>query len=333
MEGYNGTVFAYGQTGSGKTFTMNGGESWQQRGLIPRVFSFLFEEIRRRQSYMECNVYASYFEIYNENGYDLLDRKHAEQNFEKWNKISLYEDANQNLHLKNLTIHSCQNEQDAIDLLMMGNFIRRVSATPMNPASSRSHCIFTLALECRSFSDPNVLRTSKLHLVDLAGSERVYKSDPDTMIKREAKYINRSLSYLEQVIIALYEKANGCGRTHVPYRNSMMTSILRDSLGGNCKTVMIANISPDMHNEEETISTSRFALRCSKLVNEIRVNEVVDVNIVVKKLENENELLKKTIHKQDDIIKEQQKMIQQSIGSSNYQNMENNGNGENSENG
>jgi len=80
---------------------------------------------------------------------------------------------------------------------MMGNFIRRVSATPMNPASSRSHCIFTLALECRSFSDPNVLRTSKLHLVDLAGSERVYKSDPDTMIKREAKYINRSLSYLE----------------------------------------------------------------------------------------------------------------------------------------
>jgi len=303
MEGYNGTIFAYGQTGSGKTFTMNGGESWQQRGIIPRVFSFLFEEVRRRQPYMECNIYASYFEIYNENGYDLLDRKHAEKTFEKWNKISLYEDQNQNLHLKNLTIHSCKNEQDAIDLLMMGNFIRQVSATPMNPSSSRSHCIFTLALESKCFSDPNVIRTSKLHLVDLAGSERVYKSDPDTLIKREAKYINRSLSYLEQVIIALHEKANGQGRTHVPYRNSMMTSILRDSLGGNCKTVMVANISPDLHNEEESISTARFALRCSKLINEIRVNEIVDVNIVVKRLESENDTLKKTINKQDDIIK------------------------------
>jgi kinesin family protein 6/9 len=86
---------------------MNGGESWQQRGIIPRVFSFLFEEIRRRQAYIEYNIYASYFEIYNENGYDLLDKKHAESHFDKWNKISLYEDKNSNLHLKNLTIHAC----------------------------------------------------------------------------------------------------------------------------------------------------------------------------------------------------------------------------------
>lgn len=127
----------------------------------------------------------------------------------------------------------------------------------MNPASSRSHCIFTIAIESKDLAN-DVIRTSKLHLVDLAGSERVYKSEPDSQIKTEAKYINRSLSYLEQVIIALHEKAKGT-RVHVPYRNSMMTSILRDSLGGNCKTVMIANLSPDIENEEESISTARFA--------------------------------------------------------------------------
>jgi kinesin family protein 6/9 len=123
---------------------------------------------------MEYKVYVSYFEIYNECGYDLLDRKHAETPFDRWNKITLYEDSDANLHLKNLTIHSCTCEQDAIDLLMMGNFIRQVSATPMNPASSRSHCIFTIALEGKDL-DNDVIRMSKLHLVDLAGSERVFK--------------------------------------------------------------------------------------------------------------------------------------------------------------
>jgi len=181
---------------------------------------------------------------------------------------------------------------------MMGNFIRQVSATPMNPASSRSHCIFTIAIECKDF-ESDVIRMSKLHLVDLAGSERVFKKTAnlsssmsqfdhsDNQVTTEAKYINRSLSYLEQVIIALHEKAKGT-RIHVPYRNSMMTSILRDSLGGNCKTVMIANMSPDIENEEETLSTARFAQRCAKLVNEMRVNEVMDVNTMLQKLSSEN---------------------------------------------
>lgn len=116
MDGYNGTIFAYGQTGSGKTFTMSGGDTWDTRGIVPRVFSKLFEEIRNRAAPgyvgtpMSYNIYISYFEIYNECGYDLLDRKHAELPFEKWNKITLYEDTNQNLHLKNLTIHPCNSE-------------------------------------------------------------------------------------------------------------------------------------------------------------------------------------------------------------------------------
>jgi kinesin family protein 6/9 len=140
----------------------------------------------------------------------------------------------------------------------------------VNQASSRSHCIFTIALEIKDL-ETEVVKTSKLHLVDLAGSERVHKTQEESQIKTEAKYINKSLSYLEQVIIALHEKAKGI-RCHVPYRNSMLTSVLRDSLGGNCKTIMIANLSAEFENEDETISTARFALRCSQLVNEIRVN-------------------------------------------------------------
>jgi len=152
----------------------------------------------------------------------------------------------------------------------MGNFIRQVASTHVNQASSRSHCIFTIALEIKDL-ETEVVKTSKLHLVDLAGSERVHKTQEESQIKTEAKYINKSLSYLEQVIIALHEKAKGV-RCHVPYRNSMLTSVLRDSLGGNCKTIMIANLSAEFENEDETISTARFALRCSQLVNEIRVN-------------------------------------------------------------
>ena len=151
----------------------------------------------------------------------------------------------------------------------------------MNQASSRSHCIFTLAIEGRNHLT-DVITTSKLHLVDLAGSERVYKSNVGdkaaASMRTEARYINRSLSYLEQVIIALHDQTKG-NRTHVPYRNSMMTSILRDSLGGNCRTVMIANLSTDISNEEETISTARFALRCQKLVNQLYKNVKLDMNV------------------------------------------------------
>ena len=111
LAGYNGTIFAYGQTGSGKTYTMSGGDSWEERGLIPRVFSRLFESLRERNDQIEYQVYASYLEIYNENGFDLLDRAHAETPFDKWNKISLFEDQNANLHLKNLSIHACNSEE------------------------------------------------------------------------------------------------------------------------------------------------------------------------------------------------------------------------------
>jgi kinesin family protein 6/9 len=139
------------------------------------------------------------------------------------------------------------------------------------------------------------MRSSKLHLVDLAGSERIHKTDPDSVIKNEAKYINKSLSFLEQVIVALHKRAKGKKEAHVPYRNSMMTQILKDSLGGNCKTVMVATLALDKSNEDETLSTARFAHRCQKLVNDISINEQHDLATVVKKLQEQNIELSKRL--------------------------------------
>ena len=148
----------------------------------------------------------------------------------------------------------------------------------MNMASSRSHCIFTISIEARVVGSDTV-RRSKLHLVDLAGSERVAKTNSSGSVLNEAKYINTSLFYLEMVIVALYEKATK-GRAHVPYRNSAMTSVLRDSLGGNCKTVMIATINPEAVHTEESLSTCKFAQRVSLIKNRATVNEDTDPNQV-----------------------------------------------------
>ena len=161
----------------------------------------------------------------------------------------------------------------------------------MNDSSSRSHFVFSIILHSTNLNTSQ-RSTSKISFVDLAGSERMRSNLYDQNTVNETKYINLSLSFLEQVIIALNEKSQG-SRTHIPYRNSLMTTILKDSLGGNCKTILIANVSSDLDNIEETISTARFALRCSKVENEITVNEHMDLNILVHKLNNENQELRK----------------------------------------
>lgn len=205
----------------------------------------------------------------------------------------MYQDNDGNVHLKNLSVHDCQTEQQGINLMMMGNFIRQVSSTPMNMCSSRSHCIFTLIFECKSKADNSVM-VSKLHLVDLAGSERISKGHIEGNLITETKHINLSLSYLEQVIISL--KAMQQGKSiHVPYRNSPMTMILKDSLGGNCKTSLITCLSIDSDNYEETVSTCRFSQRCAQLENTVKKNEVIDFPTQVKKLKSENALLLKFI--------------------------------------
>eukprot|EP00899_Mesostigma_viride_P007228 jgi/Mesvir1/16506/Mv10060-RA.1 len=291
LDGYNGTIFAYGQTGSGKTFTITGGpERYVDRGIIPRTLSFIFSELAKRsdQSY---SVHVSYLEIYNEQGYDLLDPDHETKTLEELPRVTLQEDEENRIHLRNLSAHQATNEEEALNLLFLGDTCRAVSATPMNMASSRSHCMFTVSIEGRRSGEATV-RRSKLNIVDLAGSERVSKTNVGGQTLTEAKYINLSLHYLEQVIIALQERAQGKARPHIPYRNSMMTSVLRDSLGGNCKTVMIATLNSMQEHLDESISTCRFAQRVAMVNNSLLLNEESDPRIIIKRMKQEIRELK-----------------------------------------
>ncbi|XP_011799695.1 PREDICTED: kinesin-like protein KIF6 isoform X1 [Colobus angolensis palliatus] len=287
LEGYNGTIFAYGQTGSGKTFTITGGaERYSDRGIIPRTLTYIFEQLQKDSSKM-YTMHISYLEIYNECGYDLLDPRHEASSLEDLPKVTILEDPDQNIHLKNLTLHQATTEEEALNLLFLGDTNRMIAETPMNQASTRSHCIFTIHLSSKEPGSATV-RHAKLHLVDLAGSERVAKTGVGGHLLTEAKYINLSLHYLEQVIIALSEKH----RSHIPYRNSMMTSVLRDSLGGNCMTTMIATLSLEKRNLDESISTCRFAQRVALIKNEAVLNEEIDPRLMIKRLQKEIQELK-----------------------------------------
>jgi len=172
----------------------------------------------------------------------------------------------------------------------MGDTNRAVAETTMNATSSRSHCVFTASLESRPVVAAT-LRRSKLHLVDLAGSERVSKTGASGNTLNEALCINTSLHFLEMVIVALQERERK-GRLHIPYRNSMLTSVLRDSLGGNCKTVMVATMHPGLAHTDESISTCRFAQRVAKVTNVAEINEEVDQAALIEKLKQENRKLR-----------------------------------------
>jgi kinesin family protein 6/9 len=187
-------------------------------------------------------VNVSYLEIYNDSGYDLLDENHATKSLFDLPKVRMYEVSDEQFVLKNLSVHRAENEEDALNLLFIGDTNRVVSETPKNDASTRSHCIFIIHLEGQKMGE-DVKTTSKLHLVDLSGSERPSQTGIDGKTLEEAKNINLSLHFLAQVIEHLNEKAKGNPVAHIPYRNSMMTMVLRDSLGGNCKTKMIATVS------------------------------------------------------------------------------------------
>lgn len=179
LDGYNSTIFTYGQTGSGKTYTLTGGQvSYKERGLIPRTISMIFQELKNSKD-RQYKFYFSYMEIYNEHGYDLLgasDRVDLASGLDTLPKVSMLEDEHGNFHIKNLSMNVADSEEDALDLLFMGETNRAVAETPMNLASSRSHCIFTISIEGRIVGTEKV-RRSKLHLVDLAGSERVGKTN------------------------------------------------------------------------------------------------------------------------------------------------------------
>ncbi|XP_059907951.1 kinesin-like protein KIF6 isoform X1 [Gadus macrocephalus] len=286
LAGYNGTIFAYGQTNSGKTFTITGGaRCYGDRGIIPRTLSYLYQHIIQ-DSTMVYTTHISYLEIYNNVCYDLLDRQLEACRLEDLPTVTIMHDSEQNIQLRNLSIQQSANEEEALNLLFLGDTHRMTAETLLNKASTRSHCIFTVYL-CGRQPGSATVRRSKLHLVDLAGSERVNKMALGGQLLTEAKYINVSLHYLEQVIISLSES-----RAHIPYRNSLMTSVLRDSLGGNCMTTMISTISVDKTNLKESMSTCRFAQRVALIKNEAVLNEEEDPVLLIARLKRENQSLR-----------------------------------------
>lgn len=292
LQGYNSTIFAYGQTGSGKTYTMTGSrQQWKNRGIIPRSLSYIFDKFAQfTEKGFIAAAFLSYLEIYNENGYDLLHPGFSSGRIEDLKKVQLLEDAQQQIHMKNLTVHPIKSEDEAMQLLYLGDHNRIIAETPMNEASTRSHCIFTIHLNIRE-ANSSTVRRSKVHLVDLAGSERLANSTVTGQLFHEARHINLALHYLEQVIVALGE----AHRSHIPYRNSMMTSILRDSLGGNCMTSMVATLSLEHRNLSETLSTCRFSQRVALVQNAATLNEETDPMLLIAQLKSENKRLKDII--------------------------------------
>eukprot|EP00283_Hemiselmis_rufescens_P009731 CAMPEP_0173420350 /NCGR_PEP_ID=MMETSP1357-20121228/1876_1 /TAXON_ID=77926 /ORGANISM="Hemiselmis rufescens, Strain PCC563" /LENGTH=321 /DNA_ID=CAMNT_0014383131 /DNA_START=204 /DNA_END=1166 /DNA_ORIENTATION=- len=231
LTGYNGTVFAYGQTGTGKTHTMEGQwEPPEMRGVIPRTFLHIFERIEQthEQNFL---VRASYLEIYNEEVRDLLSK-------DPKNKLELKEDADKGVYVKDLTSYVVKGVNEMENVLLAGKKNRSVGATLMNQDSSRSHSIFTVIIESSNEREDGSkhIRAGKLNLVDLAGSERQSKTGATGNRLKEATKINMSLSALGNVIKALVDNTS----SHVPYRDSKLTRMLQDSLGGNTKTVMVA---------------------------------------------------------------------------------------------
>ena len=214
----------------------------------------------------------------------------------KSENMAVVEEKNGSTRVKGLNVQIANNEEEALNLLFEGETNRSISEHQMNKGSTRSHCIFTIYVESRSRveSSERVL-TSKLNLVDLAGSERISKTETKGVTLKEAMYINRSLTYLEQVIIALADKK----RDHVPFRQSKMTHVLRDSLGGNCNTLMIANIWGEREHIEETISTLRFATRMMCVMLDPEVNVQYDPLALIKKYEREVKELKQELSMYD----------------------------------
>nr|KYP49832.1 Kinesin-like protein KIF15 [Cajanus cajan] len=296
LSGYNSCMFAYGQTGSGKTYTMLGDiedldvKPSTQRGMTPRIFEFLFariqaEEESRRDENLKYNCKCSFLEIYNEQITDLLDPCST--------NLLLREDVKKGVYVENLSEFEVQSVSDIIRLLTQGSANRKVAATNMNRESSRSHSVFTCVIESTWEKDSTTnYRFARLNLVDLAGSERQKTSGAEGERLKEAANINKSLSTLGHVIMILVDVANGKQR-HVPYRDSRLTFLLQDSLGGNSKTMIIANVSPSICCAAETLNTLKFAQRAKLIQNNAVVNEDSTGDVVA--LQHQIRLLKEEL--------------------------------------
>nr|XP_042704844.1 kinesin-like protein KIF13B isoform X8 [Chrysemys picta bellii] len=315
FEGYNACIFAYGQTGSGKSYTMMG--TADQPGLIPRLCSGLFERAQKEENEEQSfKVEVSYMEIYNEKVRDLLDPKGSRQSLKvrEHNVFGPYVDG-----LSKLAVASYK---DIESLMSEGNKSRTVAATNMNEESSRSHAVFKIILTHTLYdvqSGTSGEKVGKLSLVDLAGSERATKTGAAGDRLKEGSNINKSLTTLGLVISALADQAAGKNKNKfVPYRDSVLTWLLKDSLGGNSKTAMVATVSPAADNYDETLSTLRYADRAKNIVNHAVVNEDPNARII-RELREEVEKLREQLTKAEamkspelkDRLEESEKLIQE----------------------
>lgn len=262
LAGYNGTIFAYGQTGAGKTYTMFGPdkiESNDDRGIVPRTSAHIFDHIDSDSTKREYAIKCSFLEIYKEVVKDLLNPKNAD--------LKIRESPQKGVWVDGLTEEFVTSEQDIADLISIGDNAKSVSSTNMNHRSSRSHSLFMIIIEQKE--EDGTTKVGKLNLVDLAGSEKIGKTGATGQTLEEAKKINQSLSALGNCIHALTEANRG----HIPYRDSTLTRILQESLGGNTKTTLMIAASPHPFNVEETISTLMFGKRAKTIKNTVKVNK------------------------------------------------------------
>ncbi|CAB4013754.1 kinesin KIF14 [Paramuricea clavata] len=293
FDGYNTCLFAYGQTGSGKSYSMMGLNHEEQPGIIPRFCEDLFERMNSCPE-LTFSVEISYFEIYNEKIHDLLDYHKGKDN--KKSHLRVREHPELGPYVQDLSTYIVSSYADVESWLAVGNKSRATAATGMNEKSSRSHSVFTIILtqtqtELLEGTETQMSKTSKINLIDLAGSERASTALNDDVIDSKQTYdlrlkeggsINKSLHTLGKVISVLstQEKAGKKKKVHIPYRDSVLTWLLKDSLGGNSKTAMIATVSPSIAHYEETLSTLRYASQARSIVNRARVNEDPNAKLI-----------------------------------------------------
>ncbi|KAM4058535.1 kinesin motor domain-containing protein [Hirsutella rhossiliensis] len=291
LAGYNCTIFAYGQTGTGKTYTMSGdmeetmGMLSDEAGIIPRVLQQLFNKLERDDT--ENCVKCSFIELYNEELRDLLS---VEENA----KLKIFDDVSRKGHagtiIQGMEEKHIKNAPEGIKVLQDGSLKRQVAATKCNDLSSRSHTVFTITAYVKKTNEHGVddfVSAGKLNLVDLAGSENIQRSGAENKRAAEAGLINKSLLTLGRVINALVDRG-----AHIPYRESKLTRLLQDSLGGRTKTCIIATVSTAKSNLEETMSTLDYAFRAKNIRNKPQLNPMLNKKMLLKDFANEIEKLK-----------------------------------------
>lgn len=291
VEGYNATIFAYGPTGSGKTYCMFG--SPEDQGIIPRVCEMLFSLVNTKSEVQEANVKCSFLEIYRENIRDLL--RGTDVNGMTANLKLRYSEI-RGAYVQDLSEKSVCNAEEILEIIKDGAKQRSTAPTSLNSVSSRSHAVLTLLLTQKITDGTEII--SKLNLVDLAGSENVGKSEVVGTSLLEAQQINKSLSSLGNVINALAEK----GREHVPYRDSKLTHLLQDSLGGNSRTILIITASSHFSSYSETLNTLKFGKRAKDIKNAPRVNRNDGTVNLSKKIEEMAKIIEDLRAKYEDAL-------------------------------